>query len=142
METKEFNYSGMCFNGIIMLVLNLLCFFGGIALVITAISMKEWELACSITSGIAGGLLILLSLIMAGGFILVEPGEARVLMFFGKYKGTFTKAGFYWIHPFINQKKLSLRARNLDGKPIKVNDKTGNPVMIGMVLVWKLKDTY
>ena len=79
---------------------------------------------------------------MAGGFILVEPGEARVLMFFGKYKGTFTKAGFYWIHPFINQKKLSLRARNLDGKPIKVNDKTGNPVMIGMVLVWKLKDTY
>ena len=63
-------------------------------------------------------------------------------MFFGKYKGTFTKAGFYWIHPFINQKKLSLRARNLDGKPIKVNDKTGNPVMIGMVLVWKLKDTY
>ena len=142
METKEFNYSGMCLNGIIMLVLNLLCFFGGIALVITAISMEEWELACSITSGIAGGLLILLSLIMAGGFILVEPGEARVLMFFGKYKGTFTKAGFYWIHPFINQKKLSLRARNLDGKSIKVNDKTGNPVMIGMVLVWKLKDTY
>ena len=142
MDTKEFNYSGMCLNGIIMLVLNLLCFFGGIALVITAISMEEWELACSITSGIAGGLLILLSLIMAGGFILVEPGEARVLMFFGKYKGTFTKAGFYWIHPFINQKKLSLRARNLDGKPIKVNDKTGNPVMIGMVLVWKLKDTY
>ena len=79
---------------------------------------------------------------MIGGFILVEPGEARVLMFFGKYKGTFTKAGFYWIHPFINQKKLSLRARNLDGKPIKVNDKTGIPVMIGMVLVWKLKDTY
>ena len=102
METKEFNSSGMCLNGIIMLMLNLLCFFGGIALVITAISMEEWELACSITSGIAGGLLILLSLIMAGGFILVEPGEARVLMFFGKYKGTFTKAGFYWIHPFIN----------------------------------------
>lgn len=50
--------------------------------------------------------------------------------------------GYSWVNPFINTKKLSLRARNLDAQPIKVNDKTGNPVMIGLVLVWKLKDTY
>lgn len=74
--------------------------------------------------------------------MMLEPGEARVMMFFGKYKGTFTKVGYSWVNPFINTKKLSLRARNLDAEPIKVNDKTGNPVMIGLVLVWKIKDTY
>ena len=72
----------------------------------------------------------------------MEPGQARVLLFFGKYRGTFTEPGYYWLNPFISQKKLSLRVRNLDAEPIKVNDKTGNPIMIGMVLVWKLKDTY
>ena len=61
---------------------------------------------------------------------------------FGKYSGTFTRTGFFWINPFYSTKKLSLRARNLDASPIKVNDKVGNPVMIGLVLVWKLKDTY
>lgn len=65
-----------------------------------------------------------------------------MLLFFGKYRGTFTEPGYYWLNPFISQKKLSLRVRNLDAEPIKVNDKTGNPIMIGMVLVWKLKDTY
>ena len=74
--------------------------------------------------------------------MMVEPGEARVMMFFGNYRGTFTKVGYSWVNPFINTKKLSLRARNLDSEPIKVNDKTGNPIMIGLVLVWKLKDTY
>ena len=64
------------------------------------------------------------------------------MLFFGKYRGTFTQPGYYWLNPFISQKKLSLRVRNLDAEPIKVNDKTGNPIMIGMVLVWKLKDTY
>ena len=73
---------------------------------------------------------------------MLEPNEARVLLFFGKYKGTFTRTGYYWVNPFLTAKKLSLRARNLDAEPIKVNDKTGNPVMIGLMLVWKLKDTY
>lgn len=63
-------------------------------------------------------------------------------MFFGEYRGTFTETGYFWVHPFITTKRLSLRARNLDAEPIKVNDKVGNPVMIGLVLVWKLRDTY
>ena len=64
------------------------------------------------------------------------------MMFFGQYKGTFTEVGYHWVNPFLNTKKLSFRARNIDAAPIKVNDKTGNPVMIGMMLVWRLKDTY
>ena len=75
-------------------------------------------------------------------YMELEPNEARAMVFFGKYKGTFKETGFFWVNPFLNKKKLSLRARNLDVEPIKVNDKIGNPILIGLVLVWKLKDTY
>jgi hypothetical protein len=71
--------------------------------------------------------------------MLLEPNEARVVMFFGKYKGTFYETGFWWINPFMGRKKISVRARNLNVEPIKVNDKNGNPVMIGLVLVWKIR---
>lgn len=64
------------------------------------------------------------------------------MIFFGKYRGTFRSTGFYWVNPFMTAKKVSLRLRNMDIAPIKVNDKEGNPVMIGMVMVWKVKDTY
>ena len=107
--------------------------------VLACLSEETW-LAC--VCGISSAVLFILSIICICGFILVEPGQARVLLFFGKYRGTFTQPGYYWLNPFISQKKLSLRVRNLDAEPIKVNDKTGNPIMIGMVLVWKLKDTY
>lgn len=86
--------------------------------------------------------LILAFVLMLPGYFSQEPNEARVMVFFGKYEGTFKRTGFYWVNPFMNRKKLSLRARNLDVEPIKVNDKIGNPVLIGLVLVWKLKDTY
>ena len=86
--------------------------------------------------------LILAFVLMLPGYFSQEPNEARVMVFFGKYEGTFKRTGFYWVTPFMNKKKLSLRARNLDVEPIKVNDKIGNPVLIGLVLVWKLKDTY
>ena len=86
--------------------------------------------------------LILAFVLMLPGYFSQEPNEARVMVFFGKYEGTFKRTGFYWVNPFMNKKKLSLRARNLDVEPIKVNDKIGNPVLIGLVLVCKLKDTY
>lgn len=86
--------------------------------------------------------LILAFVLMLPGYFSQELNEARVMVFFGKYEGTFKRTGFYWVNPFMNKKKLSLRARNLDVEPIKVNDKIGNPVLIGLVLVWKLKDTY
>ena len=140
MENKEFAFQGKTINGILMLVINLLVFLTGIGMfVLTCLSEETWQ-AC--VCGISSAVLLILSIICISGFILVEPGQARVLLFFGKYRGTFTQPGYYWLNPFISQKKLSLRVRNLDAEPIKVNDKTGNPIMIGMVLVWKLKDTY
>lgn len=85
---------------------------------------------------------IVLSLMTLPGYFALEPNEALIMIFFGKYSGTFKNTGFYWVNPFYAKKKVSLRARNLDVEPIKVNDKIGNPVLIGLVLVWKLKDTY
>lgn len=76
------------------------------------------------------------------GFTVVNPNESNVLVLFGAYKGTIKKNGFFWVNPFFVRKKISLRARNFDSQPSKVNDKIGNPIMIGLVLVWKVDDTY
>ena len=135
MEKKEFAYEGTAMNGFLMLFLNLLITLGSLAIIC-------YGIAFSIPLIVVGILLMIISTILWCGFLLLEPNEARVITFFGKYRGTFTKTGYYWINPFCSSKKLSLRARNMDAEPIKVNDKTGNPVMIGLVLVWRLKDTY
>lgn len=136
METKEFTFQGKSLNGILMLFVSLLVALGGIGLCVYGfVSECYW---CAVL----GVLPVLLGIFLGCGFIMLEPNEARVMMFFGKYRGTFTRTGYFWVNPFISTKKLSLRARNLDAQPIKVNDKTGNPIMIGMVIVWKLKDTY
>ena len=140
MENKEFAFQGLALNGILMLVVVLVGFLAGMGLIVLACCSGDITMA--ITSVVLGGLLLIISIIGMCGFLLVEPGQARVLLFFGKYRGTFTRPGYYWVNPFMSGKKLSLRVRNLDAEPIKVNDKAGNPSMIGMVLVWKLKDTY
>lgn len=140
MENKEFTFKGTTLNGFLMLFVNLFLTLASIALIVLGINIGES--ACGITTGVSGGLLVIVALIMWCGMMQLEPNEARVMMFFGQYKGTFTRVGYFWVNPFISTKKLSMRARNLDVEPIKVNDKTGNPVMIGLVLVWKLKDTY
>lgn len=140
MENKEFTFKGTTLNGFLMLFVNLFLTLASIALIVLGINIGES--VCGITTGVSGGLLVIVALIMWCGMMQLEPNEARVMMFFGKYKGTFTRVGYFWVNPFISTKKLSMRARNLDVEPIKVNDKTGNPVMIGLVLVWKLKDTY
>jgi regulator of protease activity HflC (stomatin/prohibitin superfamily) len=76
------------------------------------------------------------------GLMVVNPNESSVLVLFGEYKGTIKKNGFFWVNPFYIKKKVSLRARNLNREPIKVNDKLGNPIMIGCVLVWRVRDTF
>ena len=76
------------------------------------------------------------------GLMVVNPNESSVLVLFGEYKGTIKSNGFFWINPFYIKKKITLRARNLNREPIKVNDKLGNPIMIGCVLVWRVKDTF
>lgn len=96
-----------------------------------------------VTAIVVGIALFILPLILVmPGFFQIEPNYVRVMIFFGKYKGTVRDNGFFWVNPFYNKVKLTQRARNMDVEPIKVNDKSGNPVMIGLVLVWKIKDTY
>ncbi len=89
-----------------------------------------------------GALLIVFFLFIAPGFIAVDPNQCYVLILFGEYKGTLKDNGFFWVNPFFVKKKFSLRARNFNSEPIKVNDKLGNPIMIGLVLVWKVEETY
>ena len=85
---------------------------------------------------------LIIGLFTIGGYFVVNPNESSVLILFGNYKGTVKTNGFFWVNPFFSRKKISLRARNLDSDPIKVNDKIGNPIMIGIVLVWKVSNTY
>ena len=143
MENQEFNFKGLVLNGFLMLFVNFAMLILSIVGIVYSVIMLDasdgaeggWLLGGSI-------LLLVTDIVMWCGMLQLEPNEARVTTWFGKYAGTFAQTGFYWINPFYGTKKVSLRARNLDAEPIKVNDKTGNPVMIGLVLVWKLKDTY
>lgn len=140
---KETKFNGTVLNGFLMLFIVLgLLIATIVGIVFGIIQLDESNGACG--GWLLGGcvLLFLADIISMCSFLQLEPNEARVITWFGKYAGTFGETGFYWINPFYGTKKVSLRARNLDAEPIKVNDKTGNPIMIGLVLVWKLKDTY
>ena len=132
-QNLNLEYKGFKANGFIMLFV-----------ILAVIGLGIWGIVYAITTGtgltaILGGTGILAALISLGGLMVIEPNQARVLVFFGKYRGNFLKEGFWWINPFMSIKKISLRARNLNADPIKVNDKMGNPIMIGLVLVWKVK---
>ncbi len=136
MNNKNFTYSGWKLNGFLALIVNL----GLVALAV-------WLFVELVNRDEFGGLLfagvwvaVIAAIIMACGYKMLEPNEARVLLFFGNYRGTFYETGFWWLNPFMSAKKLSLRARNLNVDPIKVNDKAGNPILIGLVLVWKIKN--
>ena len=135
MENKEFEFKGFAMNGFVALFVEL-----------AIIALSIWSLIAFAQGVFASPLLfvigILLACILPIGFRKLEPNEAMVMLFFGKYKGTFTKTGFHWVNFLMTSKKVSLRARNLNPDNIKVNDKTGNPIMIGQILVWRLKDTY
>ncbi len=85
---------------------------------------------------------IFIFLIILKGFFIIYPNHSKVMALFGAYKGTVKENGFFWINPFYNYKSISLRARNFDSERVKVNDKVGNPIMISVILVWQVKDTY
>jgi regulator of protease activity HflC (stomatin/prohibitin superfamily) len=125
--TQEKNYHPM--SGYLGIVLELIII---LAPVFSFLIMNPLFIAVSI-------LLFVLGVI---GFTVVNPNESSVLVLFGAYKGTIKKNGFFWVNPFFVRKKISLRARNFDSQPSKVNDKIGNPIMIGLVLVWKVDDTF
>ena len=132
-KNLNLEYSGFKANGFVMLFLVLALMAAGVWGIVHAVNV-DYGLTAII--GIAA---ILTGLVMLPGLMVIEPNQARVLVFFGKYRGNFLKEGFWWVNPFMSVKKISLRARNLNADPIKVNDKMGNPIMIGLVLVWKVK---
>jgi regulator of protease activity HflC (stomatin/prohibitin superfamily) len=137
MESKEvLKKMNVGNNGFLHLVLNL-------AMMVLAIWLCVIAGAKGMSgAGLAGGLLWVVWGFHLPGFMVIQPNQCRVLTFFGRYSGTVTENGFFWTNPFYVKRKLSLRARNMDVPPIKVNDRGGNPIMIGLVLVWRIKDTY
>lgn len=86
--------------------------------------------------------LFVLGFVLMPGFFFINPNSSRVLVLFGAYKGTVKKNGFYWVNPLYMKKSISLRARNFDSEKIKVNDKVGNPIQIGVILVWQVRNTF
>lgn len=141
MNEKEFDYKGSALNGFLMFFLVMAMYAGSVWTLIKGISAFDNGHPSALWF-VASSLLFILAVTASCGFSMLEPNEAKVMTFFGKYVGTFRKNGFYWINPFMSAKNVSLRARNLNAEPIKVNDKSGNPIMIGLVLVWRLRDTY
>ena len=136
MNNKNFEYTGWKINGFVALVLILAAIVGAVFMIVKG---ANTEVPMGPILVVGGALILLLAMISCKGFMLLEPNEARVLTFFGKYRGSFYNTGFWWVNFLMSAKNISLRARNLNAEPIKVNDKTGNPIMIGLVLVWRLK---
>ena len=133
---KNYTYSGWKLNGFLAVLINLALVVAAVWLfihTIEAFDFQPWKLIVVVV-------LALLAFIMLFGYVMLEPNESRVLLFFGNYRGTFYNTGFWWINPLMSAKKLSMRARNLNVDPIKVNDKAGNPILIGLVVVWKIKN--
>lgn len=89
-----------------------------------------------------GTLFVVLFILLAKGLIIVSPNNAKVLLLFGEYKGTLNQSGLFWVNPFYLSTDISLRARNFESEKIKVNDKSGNPILISVILVWRVKDTF
>lgn len=135
--SNEKNYQPL--SGYIMLLI-LLIILGAIVGVGFAIAFKAAP-----GPGLWVPLIILLILalpVLASGFFTVNPNGSRVLVLFGDYVGTVKANGFFWANPFFSKISVSLRARNFDSERLKVNDKIGNPVMISVILVWQVEDTF
>jgi regulator of protease activity HflC (stomatin/prohibitin superfamily) len=119
----------MLFLGIVLIGLAVYCF---VQIIQTVNLLWIIPLALCLLTGI---------LVLVGLFI-VNPNDSRVLVLFGTYKGTVKKNGFFWANPFLTKKRITLRARNLNGDKLKVNDKSGNPIEIAAVVVWQVEDTF
>jgi len=96
----------------------------------------------SAARGIGTVFLVLASLLATAGFFIVNPNFAALLVLFGHYRGTVIRNGFFWTNPFMKKHKISLRVRNQETSRLKVNEKSGNPIEIAAVVVWKVIDPY
>ena len=125
MEEKELR----SMSGYLLFALGLIMLFGGVAYVAVT------------GSPVAGVIISIIGFIILIGLTVINPNEAVVTTFFGDYMGTMKQRGLRWVNPLFRRKKLSLRARNLNGQKLKVNDKLGNPIEIAAVVVWRVGDT-
>lgn len=132
MKAQEKAFDGIRLSGFLA-ILFILVILGASIFMFTL--KQPW----SIVLGIIGALC---AIFMCYGLIIIQPNNSRVMTFFGKYVGTIIENGFFWVNPLLLKTKVTLRIFNLNLEPIKVNDKVGNPVMIGAVVVWRIKDTY
>ncbi|MBK9303426.1 MAG: SPFH domain-containing protein [bacterium] len=122
-------------SGLFFLPLLLLVLGGAVWLLVNAIATKTvWMLVTSLV-------VMVVDFFLLAGLFVVNPNEAAVVLLFGDYRGTVKQNGFCWANPFYTKIKISLRARNLNGERIKVNDLTGNPIEIAAVIVWRVVDT-
>ena len=113
-----------------------LMIFVAIALLVFSIPLFAFKII------VAAIPMVLVFVTITTGFFFINPNGSIVLTLFGEYKGTVKTNGFYWANPFYTKKRVSLRARNFDSDRVKVNDKLGNPIMISVILVWKVSDTF
>jgi regulator of protease activity HflC (stomatin/prohibitin superfamily) len=123
-------------SGYAMLFLSFVLGVSAVASVVRAVGTGSAPL------GLLGGALALAAVLVLAGLFIVNPNDARVLVLFGKYVGTVKGNGFCWANPFLTKRRVTLRARNLNGEKLKVNDKGGNPIQIAAVVVWQVEDTY
>jgi regulator of protease activity HflC (stomatin/prohibitin superfamily) len=122
-------------SGGLMLVLGIVVLGSSLAALIGG---AQDDAPGAVLLGIAG---ILSALFVFGGLFITQPNQAAALTFFGKYVGSVKTNGFWWVNPFTVRKRISLRARNLNGQRLKVNDKMGNPIEIAAVVVWEVNNT-
>ncbi len=121
---------------------NIKAISGYIMLFVLLIVIGSMVAGITMTKNPLSLLCIPLILLIAKGFFIVNPNSSKVMVLFGDYKGTIRDNGFFWANPFYARQKISLRARNFDSERVKVNDKIGNPILINVILVWKVNDTY
>jgi regulator of protease activity HflC (stomatin/prohibitin superfamily) len=125
------------YNGFLMLVVAILLMAAFITLFILNAEQEHiWMTVLAVV------LIAIDVILVLPGLFIVNPNEAKVMVLFGKYAGSVRSNGFFWANPFYSKKKISLRARNLSGQKLKVNDKIGNPIEIAAVIVWKVDDTF
>jgi regulator of protease activity HflC (stomatin/prohibitin superfamily) len=87
-------------------------------------------------------MIVVIIILILPGFFMVYPNSSKVLTLFGAYQGTVKVNGLFWANPFYAKQSISLRARNFDSERLKVNDKLGNPILISVILVWRVQDTF
>jgi regulator of protease activity HflC (stomatin/prohibitin superfamily) len=124
--------------GLLMLIVGILLL--GVA--VWLIYLTSTQTGSTAAFGILATVAVILSTLVFIGLFIVNPNEAKVMVLFGKYAGTVRKDGFFWVNPFTVKQRISLRARNLSGQKLKVNDKLGNPIDIAAVIVWQVSDTF